>query len=187
MRPTAVLLAVLPALALLPACSTVGDVVGSGARHTKSAATEVHGAITRQAPPRTLDDVGRAQDWDDAMLVPASDLNIRRSEIPPALAAIEDPYAPPPDACGLVRIELARLDAALGPDYGDAKPAEPVVKKGGVALVASAVGDLLPFRGVVRHVSGASKRERRMREAYRVGNVRRGYLQGVAQERDCAE
>ena len=179
-RTTAIL-----SVALLGACSTVEKAWDNGSRTTATAATEVHGAVVRQDAYSSLDAVGRAEGWDDAMLVPAKDLNLRKADVPPILLTVEDPYAPAPRACGELRAQLAGLDAALGPDYGDAKPEESKVKKGGIRLVASAVGDLVPFRSVVREVSGSAGRERRIREHYRAGNVRRGYLQGVARERGC--
>ena len=110
---------------------------------------------------------------------------VRTALILSILLTVEDPYAPAPRACGELRAQLAGLDSALGPDYGTAKPEESKVMKGGIRLVASAVGDLVPFRSVLREVSGSAKRERRIREHYRAGNVRRGYLQGVARERGC--
>ena len=173
-------------VALLGACSTVEKAWDDGAQTTRTAATEVHGAVVRQDAYSSLDAVGRAEGWDDAVLVPAKDLNLRKTEVPPILLSIEDPYAPAPEICGELRAHLAGLDAALGPDYGDEKPQESKVEKGGMALVASAVGDLIPFRSVVREVSGSAGRERRIRELYRAGNVRRGYLQGVARERGCS-
>ena len=179
-RATAIL-----SVLLLGACSTVEKAWDGGAETTKTAATEVHGAVVRQDAYSSLNAVGRAEGWDDAMLTPAKDFNLRKAEVPPILLALEDPYSPAPRSCGELRAQLAGLDSALGPDYGHAKPEESRVKKGGIRLVASAVGDLVPFRSVVREVSGSASRERRIREHYRVGNVRRGYLQGVARERGC--
>ena len=179
-RTTAIL-----SVALLGACSTVEKAWDNGSRTTATAATEVHGAVVRQDAYSSLNTVGRAEGWDDAVLVPATDLNLRKAEVPPILLTLEDPYSPAPETCGELRARLAGLDSALGPDYGDTKPEESKVKKGGIRLVASAVGDLVPFRSVVREVSGSAKRERRIREHYRAGNVRRGYLQGVARERGC--
>ena len=184
-RTSAIQFGAILSVALLGACSTVEKAWDDGARTTRTAATEVHGAVVRQDAYSSLDAVGRAEDWDDAMLVPAKDLNIRKADVPPILLTVEDPYAPAPRTCGELRAHLAGLDAALGPDYGDEKPEESKMEKGGIRLVASAVGDLIPFRSVVREVSGSAKRERRIREHYRIGNVRRGYLQGVARERGC--
>ena len=172
-------LAALPVLLLpLAGCSTAS-------KTTASANTGVQSVVVRQDAPGSLDDVGRAGNLGDALMTPATDLNIRKAEIPLVLVAIDDPYANVPATCDEMRVRVAELDAVLGPDYDEDVEEKGKTKKAGLGLVASAMGDLIPFRGVVRQVSGAKKRERNMREAFRVGNVRRGYLKGIAAERDC--
>ena len=174
-----VVLMALPIVLLpLAGCSTVG-------KTTQSANTAVQSAIVRQDAPGSLDDVGRAGNLGDALMTPASDLNIRKADIPLVLVMIDDPYENVPESCGELRVKVAELDAVLGPDYDVESESEGRTKKAGLGLVSSAMGDLIPFRGLVRQVSGAKKRERNMREAFRVGNVRRGYLKGIAAERDC--
>jgi hypothetical protein len=50
---------------------------------------------------------------------------------------------------------------------------------------AMVVNSLIPFRGIVREVSGAAAKERRMRAAVNAGLARRGYLRGLAATKGC--
>ena len=163
----------------LGGCSTMD-------KTTRSVNTAVRDAVIRQDAPDSLAEVGRADNLGDALMTPATDLNIRKADAPLVLVRIGDPYANIPGTCPELDVAVAELDAVLGPDY-DQESGEDKgrVEKTGLSLVSSAMGSLIPFRGVVREVTGAKKKERQLRELYRVGNVRRGYLKGVARERDC--
>lgn len=120
-----------------------------------------------------------------AIAQPARDLNMLRDKIPPALTiAASAPYQPPAD-CQSADTEIATLTKALGQDIdapntsnGD-NPAE--------ALLSGAVRSTLslPFRGVVRRLSGAEKRDQAFRAAVLAGMVRRGYLRGVRTQMNC--
>lgn len=97
------------------------------------------------------------------------------------------PYAPPATpACASIAEELALLEAALGPDIDGPKAGE----KDDLAskLAADAVGDLigLPYRGIVRRVTGAERREREARARKLAGSIRRGFLKGWARSVGCA-
>jgi len=48
------------------------------------------------------------------------------------------------------------------------------------------VNTLLPFRGIVREVSGAAPAERKLAAAVGAGFARRGYLRGLHQARRCS-
>ena len=176
---------------VLPGCSTVGDavggVMGDTARTTQVAATRVAGAVTREDAPDSLRDVGRPDDVGDAVMTPVRDLNLRKVDVPDVLLRIERPYEVTIRGCRAVVDEIHALDAALGPDY-DRLPlpeSDSRMQRAGLGLIGSAMGDLIPFRSVVRRVSGASARENELREFYRVGIVRRGFLRGIARERGC--
>ena len=54
-------------------------------------------------------------------------------------------------------------------------------KAGGTALVDS----IIPFRGLVREVSGAASSERRVQIATYAGVARRGFLHGMYRARGC--
>lgn len=123
----------------------------------------------------------------DAATAPARDLNLMRDEIPPVLQrAMKDAYAKPPlDGCVALAAELAELNAVLGEDF-DSRDA--LQKDGNFAsdLVVGAVRSLIPYRSVLRRISGAHERERRALAAIAAGGVRRAYLKGVGEQRGCA-
>jgi hypothetical protein len=119
---------------------------------------------------------------------PVRDVGIAKPEIPPVLQlATADPYS----LHGLKRCAdlagvIAALNEALGPDFGTA----PSARESRVAKLAEAggktvVNSILPFRGLVREVSGAAPAERRKNAAIDAGYARRGFLRGVYQTRRC--
>lgn len=121
-----------------------------------------------------------------AVVQPFQDIGLVRGEIPAVLkSAVAAPYelGNPPD-CAAMASEVAAIDAVLGPDI-DA----PAVKggQGPVKLFAAAIrGALgLPFRGVVRQISGAEKRDEARAEAVLAGVSRRAFLKGAARAAGC--
>jgi len=119
---------------------------------------------------------------------PVRDVGIARDHIPPVLQeAAADPYAVPEhESCPWLNYELARLDQALGPDFDadagrDANRAQRIALAGGEMVVNS----LIPFRGLVREISGAAPAERRRLAATNAGLARRGYIRGLAQAKGC--
>ena len=44
---------------------------------------------------------------------------------------------------------------------------------------------ILPFRGILREVTGAAENDRALRAAYTAGMVRRGFLKGLGLGRGC--
>ncbi|MEE4288985.1 MAG: hypothetical protein V2J14_06415 [Erythrobacter sp.] len=129
------------------------------------------------------------QEEPDAMDVartPLDDFNIDTDEIPPVLVeAAADPY----DATGLIGCnhivaQIAVLDNLLGPDFDIPQEEGGGISAGRVAQ--SVVGSFIPFRGIVREVSGANKKRRELQTAITAGMVRRGYLKGMGEQRGCA-
>ncbi|MFC3174187.1 hypothetical protein ACFOD9_07985 [Novosphingobium bradum] len=122
----------------------------------------------------------------DVVATPMTDLNLRKGEIPAALLAAEaDPYGLPGGArCPALIAEVQQLDTVLGDDIDLAQGARARLSAGKVAQ--SVVGSFIPFRGVIREVSGASEQERRLQSAINAGVARRGFLKGVGLQRDCA-
>lgn len=121
-----------------------------------------------------------------AVVQPLQDIGLVRGEIPAVLkSAVAAPYAlgDPPD-CAAMASEVAAIDAVLGPDI-DAPAAKG--GKGPVKLFAAAIrGALgLPFRGVVRQISGAEKRDEERAEAVLAGVSRRAFLKGAARAAGC--
>lgn len=167
---TAVLL--LAALMALPACSTVAK----GSKAAGGAALKGAGAMAA---------------------VPLEDLNLKREKIPKELKRIERVYPEvTPESCFMIAYEIKELDAVLGPDEDDydAQEAERAglvtrarAGAGGLAKdsVRDVAADQIPFRGLVRRASGASRRERKVDEAYDRGAARRTYLKGLGDAMGC--
>ena len=139
---------------------------------------------------------GTAQGAWAAVQVPFEDLNLKRQKIPEKLQEIVDnPYAVPPQMlCAGIRKEIAELDELLGPDVCTSQnPTGMIVShKGeyieqGAGLVREqAVGivsgktSIIPFRGVVRKITGAERHAREVERAYQAGKLRRAFLKGLA-------
>lgn len=117
---------------------------------------------------------------------PLRDLNVRKDDIPPLLqAAARDPYAMDGiKGCAAIAAAVSELDALLGPDFDSGETRRKGLTAGKVA--EGAVGSLIPFRGLIREVSGAANAERQLQLAILAGATRRGYLKGVGLQRGCA-
>lgn len=121
-----------------------------------------------------------------AFTQPLKDLSMIREAIPETLArAASSPYeTESPSDCGRVAEEIAKLDALLGPDVDAADATRGAADDLVSDAVRGALG--LPFRGVIRQLSGAAERDRAHAKAVLAGMVRRGYLKGLRRGRDCA-
>ncbi len=121
----------------------------------------------------------------DVATTPLSDLNLRKGEIPALLITAQDkPY----DLTGISRCPqfaaaIGELDAVLGEDIDVAVAKNNRTSAGKVAQ--SVVGAFIPFRGVIREVSGANAQDRKVQTAIYAGSVRRAFLKGVGQQRGC--
>jgi hypothetical protein len=133
------------------------------------------------AKPITERDVGAK----DVALTPLSDLGLRKGEIPQLLIQAQvEPY----DLAGLNRCPqiaaaIGELDAILGDDIDVAIAKGQAILPGRVAQ--SVVGSFIPFRGVIRELSGASAQDRKIQAAIYAGTARRSFLKGVGQQRGC--
>ncbi|MBN8808512.1 MAG: hypothetical protein J0I47_09830 [Sphingomonas sp.] len=115
---------------------------------------------------------------------PARDVGVAKTKIPPVLqVAAQGPYTlEGMSDCGAIAAKLGDLDTALGPDFDDGpKKGDTLVAAGGKAVVNS----LIPFRGVVREISGAAAADRRLAAATDAGIAQRGFLRGVYTTRNC--
>lgn len=119
---------------------------------------------------------------------PARDVGIEKTKIPSVLTdAVRQPYAAPaPNSCKGITADIAELNEALGPDF-TGNPTDNEDKFGRLASAGAGavVNSLIPFRGLVREVSGAAPAERRLDAAINAGTARRGYLRGLAQAKGC--
>jgi hypothetical protein len=119
---------------------------------------------------------------------PVRDVGVNKREIPEVLErAALDPYAiGGARTCNQIGAAMAELNDVLGPDY----EAGGVKKENRAGRLAEAGGKtvvnaLIPFRGLVREVSGAAPAERRYNAALDAGLVRRGFLRGIATAKGC--
>ena len=138
-------------------------------------------ALAQNSPRAVTDETVTAR---DVAMTPIQDINIAKDEIPAILVrARAAPYASVLRECSYLRGEIADLDAVLGDDLDTAPPSQRKVSPGGIAQ--RVVGMLIPYRGVIREVSGASKHEWEFRQAISAGMMRRAYLKGLGEALDC--
>ncbi|MBB5987902.1 hypothetical protein [Sphingobium lignivorans] len=130
---------------------------------------------------KTLDKAG------EIATQPVRDVGIQKTEIPEVLTrAVSQPYASPGSGCRTLIAQIAELNEVLGPDFGgNSKENEDKFGKLAAAGGEAVVNSLIPFRGLVREVSGAAPAERRFDAAVNAGLARRGYLRGLAVSRGC--
>jgi len=121
---------------------------------------------------------------------PLRDLNMMPATISEELQSIQDdPYDTRHlDTCAAIARAVTALDAVLPPDVdaavytGDPRSVGEALMDVGGDMIAG----LMPFRGVVRAVSGASIAEARRRYAVNRGEARRSFLKGLGLARGCA-
>jgi hypothetical protein len=139
-------------------------------------------AALAQENPTTMDKAG------NIVRQPARDIGIDKEKIPAILQdAVDNPYAPLPSrSCQSLNTMLGELDVVLGEDFTvGAKVNEDRSGKIIEAVGRTVVNSLIPFRGLVREISGAGPAERRLQTAVAAGVARRGYLRGLATARKC--
>ena len=121
----------------------------------------------------------------EVALTPLTDLNLSQDDIPPLLiAARERPYANSGVAtCPDILRQVADLDAILGDDYDTLAPDADGISVTNIAQ--RVVGSFIPFRGIIRELSGANERQRDFREAISAGMMRRAYLKGRGEALGC--
>jgi hypothetical protein len=139
---------------------------------------------------------GQPQDFGQAAAAPLYDVNVLRTKIPMALVAAEErPYVLAPRVtCQQLASEIALLDDALGPDLDTVPTADnpsmlarsgQVAENVAVDVVRGGAQSLVPFRSWVRKLSGAERNDRIVQEAIVAGGVRRAFLKGIGQARNC--
>lgn len=121
----------------------------------------------------------------DVVRTPISDLNLRKDDIPALLTGAQaDPYGVAGlRKCSQLSAAVADLDAVLGDDIDVPQDAKQKVSAGRVAQAA--VGAFIPFRGLIREISGANEQDRRLLIAIQAGVARRAFLKGYSQARGC--
>lgn len=126
---------------------------------------------------------------EDAVTQPAKDVNLKKEKIPERLLKIQRaPYdLTGMDRCTAIVAEIRSLRPLLGPDVNeDPHLTRAEKRERSVSRVAGGlIGGLIPFRGVVREVTGANAAEQRYRKALSAGFARRSFLKGVAHSKGC--
>lgn len=124
-----------------------------------------------------------------AVMQPAKDVNLHKDKIPVRLLEIQKaPYdLTNLDGCRAITSEIASLRPMLGPDVNeDPKLTKAEKRERSVSRIAGGIlGSFIPFRGVLREVTGASAQRRRYRAAYAAGFARRSFLKGMAVSQNC--
>ncbi len=136
-----------------------------------------------QQPAKPLPD--REPTAVDVAKTPVTDLNLDKEEIPQILTNAQVmPYEIEGLAqCSQIIAAVEELDALLGPDIDLPQEARDAISPGRVAK--SMVGSFIPFRGIIREVSGANAHDRAVRAAIQAGIARRGFLKGIGESRRC--
>jgi hypothetical protein len=124
----------------------------------------------------------------EIMSQPARDLGMSRRDIPPVLvAATEDPYSlKGVRTCRQLAAAITELNGALGPDLvvgreeNENRMAK-LAEAGGRTIVNS----IVPFRALVREVTGAAPAKRALEAAVDAGFARRGFLRGLHRKQGC--
>lgn len=162
LRPRA--LAIMLALGIgLPAASPSAALAQSGARDRSTGADAV-----------------------DAVTTPLRDLNIASRDIPAILLlAQEQPYSLVGlTNCNALRSEIGAFEDILGPDADREQEGKSLVESG-MSTAGNLLGGFIPFRGIVRQISGAKEQEARWEAAVYAGVARRSFLKGYAAGREC--
>jgi hypothetical protein len=126
-------------------------------------------------------------DAEEVAKTPLRDLNIDGRDIPAVLqTALADPYATGGlGKCAAIVTAIADLDTILGADYDIAEDDDgDRISEGRIGQ--SVVGSVIPFRGILREMTGAAENDRKLRAAYTAGMVRRAFLKGWGLGRGCA-
>lgn len=186
-------LMVLAGGALLSGCASKPHYDASGAVVEKP---QHRPAEEPQAVRSSTDD--QSNSWGDAVMAPLEDLNLRRKDIPEILTqAVTKPYdLTGLDNCEAIASEVTKLDSLLGADFDEPPPpqdAKSLRERGGEAAgdvargsVRNATRSIIPFRGLVRQMTGAQRHQKEMDTAIQAGKVRRAYLKGVGMNKNCA-
>ena len=162
------------------------------------AAPLAHAQDTRSPEARAQDtraktnDQANRESLQGAAQAPLRDLNVIRTQVPDVLVrALADPYARPKTRkCPELVAMILPLNDALGQDI-DVPPTQAeqdmMARSRPMALgaVAGMASDVIPFRGIVRQVTGAARHDEYVQAAILAGTARRAYLKGLGEARGC--
>jgi hypothetical protein len=184
------------ALLALAAVSFLPPSLGAAQTHSATGAAPAAAKPTPDDRLMTPEQLGRDGMMKGVVEQPFRDFGIVHSRIPRVLVeAIADPYArPEPASCDGITAEMTRLNIALGPDLDEPVSTEhPGVLTRGEGAARSAALDAMrseeqsyiPFDGFIRVLSGADRHDHLVMAAIQAGAIRRGYLKGLGEMRQC--
>lgn len=136
--------------------------------------------------PSKLDDTGKKAG--EIASQPARDVGMAGKKIPPVLEkATEDPYGVAgTKTCKQLSSSMKELNEVLGPDFiAGAEKKENRAGKLAEAGGKTVVNSIIPFRGLIREISGAAPQQRRYEAALEAGLARRGFIRGIHRTRGC--
>ena len=117
----------------------------------------------------------------DLANAPAKALNLKNVKIPEALQEVDNPYTGTQNSsCADMAAEITQLTEFLGPDWDSEEHYSKTGKKG-----KSFFDAILPYGGLVRFASGATKHEKKVLEAADYAGVRRTHLKTVSADKGC--
>jgi hypothetical protein len=137
-------------------------------------------ALAQEGPKKSTE-----QQAEDIAVQPAKDVGVVKTKTPPLLLeAANDVYTLKGlSGCSQIGAAYRELNGALGSDF---VPGGIKANKGKIRVNGDTVAGLIvPFRGIVREVSGAAEAQRELAAAIAAGVARRGFLRGVYQGRRC--
>jgi hypothetical protein len=191
------------ALPLIVAVALSAAMAGPAAGQTSRSPAKAPPAKTQpaMAPPdppsspenrlKTSDQVKRGS-VEGAATTPLRDLGVMKVDIPEVLLqALEDPYARPPRnaKCPALIALIRPFNDVLGPDIDTIPTDEAGLTTKSKSTALGVAGDLaggaIPFRGVVRRLSGADSHDRLVNAAIIAGHTRRAYLKGLGEAKGC--
>ena len=126
-----------------------------------------------------------------AIMQPAKDINLTKDKIPVRLAEIRKaPYdLTGIEGCRALTTEITSLRPLLGPDVNEDPKLSRAEKRERKAsrLAGGFIGGLIPFRGLVREITGANASRSRYQAALAAGFARRSFLKGIALGQGCTD
>jgi hypothetical protein len=136
-------------------------------------------------PPKKGDEAGRAMG--DIVTAPLQDVNLKTKRIPEVLElARGGPYDMGGTSnCAAINRNIVTLTGVLGTDFDTPEDRRPNRGRQAANVGKSVVQGFIPFRGVIREVTGAAAAQREWDAAVDAGIARRGFLRGVARMRGC--
>lgn len=148
-----------------------------------------------QTPGATERAIQQSQDgFGNAAMSPLEDVNLKRDQIPEFLKTIKNPYKVDAEiSCEEIAGQVQRLDGLLGRDWDIPPPDKKALRDQAadgastafLDTVSSSASGLIPYRGIVRTVTGANSHASKVRKAYERGSHRRTFLKGMGLIKSC--